>query len=100
MNEQAINLFFESLNYPIKEAISSYATWYFCQAVFLVAGGIFAIYISFFTKTIEKNVEGDVAFFIKCIMAFIGFLFVSFNAPDIIASDAIAIHRLIKDVRG
>lgn len=36
----------------------------------------------------------------KCVISFIGFLFVAFNAPDIIAPDAIAIHGLIKDVRG
>lgn len=62
MNEQAISVFFESLNYPVKEAISAYATWYFCQAIFLVAGGVFAIYVSFFTRVIDSNLEYDVAF--------------------------------------
>lgn len=101
MDEQIINAFFEGLSYPAKQAIDAYALWYITQAVFLVSGGCFAIWFSLFTKKIDEAFDEPEAIIIaKSIVAFIGFLFVAFNAPDLVASDAIAIHGLITDLRG
>ena len=88
----------DKLGVATSEIINQYSVWYFTQALFLI---VFGIICMLFALKAKDPLWGDVDFKVFRVIIFaIGFFFISFNVPDIFAPDAIAIHRLISDLKG
>lgn len=97
---ETINRIAEVLGSSGAAATAEYARWYVASAIFWVLFGM-ALIVSGLLWKPSRDVLGPLpALLLKAFLIFAGALWVGCNIPDIANPKAIAIHQLIKDVRG
>lgn len=77
----------------------AYSYWFFWNAIGWMFMGLCIIGAAIKVKKPEE-MDDRAALVIKAVLIFIGSLFVFVNLPDLFAPQGIAIHQLIKDIRG
>lgn len=97
---ETINRVAEILGSSGSAVVSEYTVWFAVASIIWIAVGIFLCGIALRWKPSEHVFEVPVALGIKAAMFFVGLLFIGCNVPDLAAPKAIAIHQLVKDVRG
>lgn len=98
MEQEIINNLAEIFGNSGRYAINEYAKWYISSSIVWISIGLILIGSCFKVKYPE---DWDVhPLVIKMICFFIGLMFIGCNVPDLIAPEAMAIHRIILDITG
>ena len=101
MNNQAetIQKIIDALNSSGAAAVSEYIVWHIASAIFWIAWGVFLIAASFKVK-LPDSWGNDWKFILRAVVFFLGVIWIGVNYPDLFAPKAIAIHQLLKDIKG
>ena len=106
MLEKEIQLLKEISTPAVQEAIASYSSWFFAASLGWIICGIILIYggyrfIKPWQKAEDKTDPGPAFGMVGIgIAIFVGAMMIFSNVPDLLNTKAMAIHQLLKDIRG
>ena len=95
---ETISKITEVLNATGSHAVSEYTSWYIASSfVWLMVGVVISVLATRWKAEEDWDFPPVV---IKWFCVFVGLLFIGCNFPDLLSPKAMAIHQLIKDIRG